>query len=78
MWGWYKAAVDRPPPSARVALANMTAEREDLYRHIPPPGEPIPVGDLPLLVNDDIPEDEEIAWAVHMICLNRFGGPSGM
>ena len=47
MRGWYKAAVDRPPPPDRVALDTMTAEREELYRNDPPPGEPIPVGDLP-------------------------------
>ena len=26
MWGWYKDAVDRPPPQSRVAHATMTAE----------------------------------------------------
>ena len=78
MRGWYKAAVDRPPPRARVALATMTAEREELYRNVSPPGEPIHVEDLPLLVGDDIPEDEEIAWVVHRLFLKRSGGPSGM
>ena len=60
MQGWYKDAVDHPPPLARVALATMTAEREDLYRHVPSSGEPIPVEDppFPFLVNDSIPEDE--------------------
>ena len=56
----------------------MTAEREEICRHVPPLGEPIPVGDLPLLVDDYIPEDEEIAWAVCRLLLNCLGGPSGM
>ena len=68
----------RSPPAARVALATTTAEREDIYRHVPPPGETIPVGDFCFFVDDDIPEDEEIAWAVHRLCLNRSGGSSGM
>ena len=78
MRGWYKAAVDRPPHPARVSLTTITSEREELYRNAPPPGEPIPVENLPLLVDYDIPEDEEIAWAVLKLHLNRSGGPSGM
>ena len=61
MQGWYKDAIEHPPPPSIVSLAKMTGEREELYRHVPSPGEPIPVGDLTFLVDDDIPEDEEIA-----------------
>ena len=74
MWGWYNSEVDRPPPQARVALTTMRAERKDLYRHVPPTGEPIPVEDLTLLVDHEIPEGEEIAWEVRRIRLNRSGG----
>ena len=76
--GWYRDAVDRPLPPSRVALATMTAERKDLYRNFPTLGEPIPVVNLPFSVDDGIPEDEEIAWAVHRLCLNCLCGPSGM
>ena len=48
MRGWYKDSVDRPPPPSRVALATMMTEKEKNYRVVPPPGEPIPVRDLPL------------------------------
>ena len=78
MRGWYKDAVELPPPPARVSPATMMAEREDLYRHVPPPEDPIPVEDLPFLVDDDIPEDKEIAWAVRKLFLNRSGSLSGM
>ena len=71
MWGWYKDAVDRPPPISRMALATMTAEREEFYRHVPHPGETIHVGDLPFLVGDGIPEDEEISWAICRLHLNH-------
>ena len=73
MQGWYKAEVDLPQTPDR-ALATMTAERKDIYRHVPLSGEPIPVEDLLFLVNDEIPEDEEIAWAVCRLCLNCSGG----
>ena len=76
MQGWYKDAVDCLPPPARVALITMTAEREELYRHVPSLGDTTPVGDLPFSVDDGIPEDEDIAWAVRRLCLNRSGGPS--
>ena len=38
MKGWYKAATNRPPPSARVSIAKMTEERVELYMRIPPWG----------------------------------------
>ena len=56
----------------------MTVERGELYRHVPPPADPILVGDLTFSVDDEISEDEEISWAVRSICQNRSGGPSGM
>ena len=70
--------MDRPPPPARVAIATMTAERVELYRPVPPLGQPIPVGVQPFLVDDSILEDEEIAWAVRRLRLNRSGDQSGM
>ena len=78
--GWYTVIVDRPPPPARVALTTMTAEREELYRHVPSLGEPIPMGDppFPFLVDHLITDDEELAWAVDRLHLNCSGGPSGM
>ena len=56
----------------------MAAERAELCQHVPLPGYPIPVGNLPFLVDDDIPEDEEIAWVVRRLCLNLLGSSSGM
>ena len=35
--GWYKAAVDRAPPPARVTLERITAERVALYSRALPP-----------------------------------------
>ena len=41
--GWYKAAVDRAPPPARVTLNRITAEGVELYSPVPPPGTNIPI-----------------------------------
>ena len=61
--GWYKAAVDRAPPPARVTLKRITAERVALYSRVPPPGENIPVALEPFKVEDEVPEEGEIEWA---------------
>ena len=76
MWGWYKDAMDRSPPPARVDISAMTEERVEVYWHVKPPVQPIPVGLQPFLVDDFIPEDEEIAWAVRRLCLNSSSVPS--
>ena len=70
--------MDLPPPPIRVAIAIITAERVELYQNVPPPGQPIHVGVQPLPVDDSIPEDKEIAWAVRQLLQNRSGGLSGM
>ena len=77
---WYKDAVDRPPPPSILAPAKMTSEREDLYRNFRPPVELIPLRKPPfhLLVDDSIPEDEDIDWAVRRLRLNCFDVPSIM
>ena len=35
--GWYKAAVDRPPPPAQATLKQVTADRTTLYSRVTPP-----------------------------------------
>ena len=75
---WYRAAVDCTPTPARVALATMTVERGELYRNVPPPGDPIPVREIPFLVDDYIPGYEDTAWAVRRLRLNRMGSPPRM
>ena len=55
MKGWYKAAVNRAPPPARATLEQITAERVELYSHVPPPGDNIPVTVTPSDVDDSVP-----------------------
>ena len=77
MWGWYKDAVELPPPPDRVAITTMTEERVELFQHFPSPVQPIPVGVNPFLVKHFILEDKEIDWVAHRLCLNRNTSASG-
>ena len=76
--GWYKAAVDRAPPPARSTLKRVTAERVALYSRSPPLGDNILVTIEPFTVEEGVPEEEEIEWAVKRLRNNRAGGPSRM
>ena len=53
--GWYKAAVDRAPQSARAMLERITEERVDLYSYMPSPGKNIPLSVKPVPVDDSVP-----------------------
>ena len=75
--GWYKAAVDRVPPPARATLKRVTAERAKLYIRVPP-GDTIPVTIEPFVVEDGVPTEAEVEWAVKRLRNNRAGGASRM
>ena len=53
-------------------------ERVTLYSQVPPPGDRIPVDIEPFAVEDGVPEEREIEWAVKRLQNNRAGGPSQM
>ena len=72
--GWYKAAVERAPLPAQVTLERITAERVALYSHVPPLGDNISVSIKPFMVDDLVPEEGEIEWAVKGLRNNRSGG----
>ena len=60
MKGWYMAAVNRAPSPARVTLERITAERVELYSHVTPQGDNIPVTVTPSDINDLVPTEGEI------------------
>ena len=76
--GWYRAVEDRAPKPCYQSLGKQTAEREELYRKVPPPGDPIPINVEPFDVNDDCPEDAAIRAAVKQLRNGRAGGASKM
>ena len=54
------------------------AERTTLYSRVPPPGDTIPVTIEPFGVEDGVPSEAEVEWAVKRLRNNRAGGPSRM
>ena len=60
------------------AALRVTAERAKLYSRVPPPGDTIPVTIEPFVVEDGIPTEAEVEWAVKRLRNNRAGGPSRM
>ena len=76
--GWYQAVVDRAPPPAWVTLERIMAERVDLYSYVPPTGANIPISVEPFPVDESVPTEDDIEWAVKRLQNHRSGGPSGM
>ena len=64
MSGWYRAEVDHALPPARVTLERITEERMKFSRTLPPPVENIPISMTPAHVDDSVPMEEEVKWAV--------------
>jgi hypothetical protein len=59
--GWYKAASDTPPAASQLSLATQTAERVDLYRKVPPPGDPLPIHVDKVDISDGPPSNGELS-----------------
>ena len=76
--GWYQAVVDCDPPPARVTLEWIAAERVDLYSYVPTLGGDIPISVEPLPVDDSVPTEDKIEWAVKILQHHRSGGTSRM
>ena len=78
MKGWYREAVNRMPPPAWVTLERITAERLELYRHVTPPGENIPISVDPFQVEDSVPTEDKIEWTVNRLKTISLGAPQGL
>ena len=70
--------VSRAPPPARAMLERITAERVELYRHVPPSGDNIPVTVTPADIDDYVPTEDGILEAVKKLWRKQAGGPSGI
>ena len=66
------------PHYACVKIKQMTSERVELYRRVPPLGETILVTITPFLVDNLVPLEVEMEWAVRRLCSYRSDGPSKM
>ena len=61
-----------------VTLDQITAEQVKLYSYIPLPVVNIPISVEPLLLDELLPTEDEIEWAVKRLRNHRSRGPSGM
>ena len=50
----------------------------ELYSYVLPLGENIPISVQPFPVDDSVPTEDEVEWAVKQLCNHRSGGLSGM
>ena len=50
----------------------------ELYSYVPPPGLNTPISVEPFLVDDSVPTEDKIEWAVKLLHNHRPGRPSGM
>ena len=78
MKGWYWSAVNCAMLSAWVTLEQITEEKVDLYSYVPPPGENIPISVDTFTVEDSVPTEYNIEWAVKQIRNHCSGGTSRM
>ena len=59
-------------------IGRMATERADLYRRVTPTGRIISVAVTPFMLDDSIPEEEEVAWEVRRLRKNMSGGEYGI
>ena len=78
MKGWYKVVDVRASPPARITIKSITAEQVALHHHIPSPRENTPIYVDTFLVDELIPTEDDIKWAVRRLRNNRSGIPYGM
>ena len=76
MKGWYKIMAGRTLLPAQLTIERITAERVELHHHIPTPGENIPVSVDPFPLDELVPMEDDIEWAVRRMWDNHSGGPS--
>ena len=61
---WYQAAVNHAPPPPWVTFKRITSERVDLYSYVPPLQANIPIPVEPFPVDNSVPTEDKIEWAV--------------
>ena len=78
MRGWYREEVDHALPPAQITLKRITVDHKKLYCAVPPSGETIPTSVPPSKIEDSVPTEEEVKWAVQRLWGHWLGGPSRM
>ena len=68
--------MDHAPLTTPFTFNQIMAERVELYRAVPPPGDNILTSMTPSNIDDYIPMEEEVEWEVQRLRGHRSGGPS--
>ena len=76
--GWYKAVVNRSLPTARLTIEWITVELVEMYHHVPPPGENIPLYIIHFNFDNLVPTEEYIELVVRQLRSKQSRGPSNM
>ena len=75
---WHKAVIDRTSLPSWVTLKRIPEERIYLYCQVQTQGENIPISVKPFQVEELVPTEEEIKWAVRRLWNNCSRGPLGV
>jgi hypothetical protein len=75
---WYKHTGDRPPCLTQLDLQRVTNEYKLLYQATLPPGDPLNTYITPCQINDELPNESEIAAAVRKLKNVKAPGHSGI
>ena len=75
---WYRESKGHRVPPTRNHMDQTSTLREDLYRHLPPEDEIIPILVQPVSIKEATPEVGEISAEVRKFRPGRAGGPLGM
>ena len=70
----YNTASNRPSPPVCIMFTHITAERVELYRQVPPPGDRIPIETAPFTINNFTPSLDDIEWEVRRLWHHHLGG----
>jgi hypothetical protein len=75
---WYKHASGKGSKPSRADLEATSAEFQVLYTQKAPPGDPIPICVAPFEIDDNVPDEREIADTVRLLRWGKYPGPSGI
>jgi hypothetical protein len=75
---WYKHASGKGSKPSRADLEATLAEFQAIYTHKTPPGDPIPICVAPFEIDDNVPDEREIADTVRLLRWGKSPGPSGI
>jgi hypothetical protein len=70
--------VGRGNKPSRADLEATAAEFQALYTQKTPPGDPIPICVAPFEIDDNVPDEREIADSVKLLRWGKSPGPSGI